>query len=150
MFNGVRVRSVCAFNKRKVWQQVPLRPSAFSSLVVPPLRELLVSSPSPSISPSFSLSLSGLQERSLPFGAFQSASLNKLVVPVPQIQDRILEILKIIPQDRVQQRTEVQTVDIPIPHTGSTLPSTLWGKVPVRSCSEYHQKTAEHNFLYRQ
>ena len=56
--------------------------------------------------------------------------MNKLVVPVPQIQDRIVEILKIIPQDRVQQRTEVQTVDIPVPHTGSMLPTTLWGKSP--------------------
>ena len=48
----------------------------------------------------------------------------------PQIQDRIVQILKIIPQDRVQQRTEVQTVDIPVPHTGSMLPTTLWGKSP--------------------
>ena len=38
--------------------------------------------------------------------------MNKLVdVPVPQVQERIVETLKIIPQDRVQQRTEVQTVD---------------------------------------
>ena len=56
--------------------------------------------------------------------------MNKLVVLVPQIQDRIFEILKIIPQDRVQQRTEVQTIDIPVPHTGSMLPTTLWGKSP--------------------
>ena len=90
----------------------------------------------------------------------------------------------------VQQRTEVQTVDIPVPHTGSMLPTTLWGKspcevaesvirrplntsswtgseaecrdavclapndvvgkVPVRSCRECHQKTAEHQFVDRQ
>ena len=45
-------------------------------------------------------------------------------------QVRIVEISKIIPQDRVQQRTEVQTVDIPVPQTGSMLPMKLWGKSP--------------------
>ena len=89
------------------------------------------------------------------FSHFQSASLNKLVVPVPQIQDRILEIVEDHPTGPgfsgiVARR--LQTVDIAeqFHRHREHAPIDVVGKVPVRSCREYHQKTAEHNFLDRQ
>ena len=58
--------------------------------------------------------------------------MNKLVdVPVPQIQERVVEILKTIPQDWVQHRTEVQTVDIPHRAHREHAPNDVVGKVPV-------------------
>ena len=77
--------------------------------------------------------------------------MNKFVdVPVLQIQERIVEILKIIPQDRVQQRTEVQTVDVPQRAHREHAPNDVVRKVPVRICRECHQKTSEHQFVDRQ
>ena len=35
-------------------------------------------------------------------------------VPVPQIQEQIVEVIKVIPQKRTQQRTIEETVNVPV------------------------------------
>ena len=36
-------------------------------------------------------------------------------VPVPQIQEQIVEVFKVIPQVRVSERIVEQIVDVPVP-----------------------------------
>ena len=35
-------------------------------------------------------------------------------VPVPQIQEQIVKVIKVIPQERIQQRTLEETVNVPV------------------------------------
>ena len=35
-------------------------------------------------------------------------------VPVPQIQEQIVEVIKVIPQERIQQRTLEETVNVSV------------------------------------
>ena len=89
-------------------------------------------------------------------------------VPTPQIQE-IAAVIQVLPQERVSERIspsdsrtncrnlehhptgpEVQTVDIPQRAHREHAPIDVVVKVPVRSCRECHQKTAEHHFVDRQ
>merc|ERR1712032_947958 len=41
-------------------------------------------------------------------------------VPVPQVVEEVVQVAKIIPQERVQQRTVEQVVDVPVPQVVTT------------------------------